>query len=191
MLGASANLCSLSSCPASGPQSAACSWALLAAGRTAALPLALCAENTEFGSCCLCDSPGGSLMFSLLFCSDFNSAGIGELKKNISKAYLRTEIWVLWTWPKCDGAPCSQVLGCGKVRQQQAVTIIVTYVLCDFFVLRCLFQFLFKFSVETVFSVLSNCCVLLQWCRCLYITMGRILGALGMCMMILISEAVD
>lgn len=133
MLGASANLCSLSSCPASGPQSAACSWALLAAGRTAALPLALCAENTEFGSCCLCDSPGGSLMFSLLFCSDFNGAGIGELKKYISKAYLRTEIWVLWTWPKCDGAPCSQVLGCGKVRQQQAVTIIVTYVLCDFF----------------------------------------------------------
>lgn len=34
-------------------------------------------------------------MFSLLFCSDFNGAGIGELKKNISKAYLRTEIWVL------------------------------------------------------------------------------------------------
>lgn len=41
----------------------------------------LCAENMEFGSCCLCDSPGGSLICSLLFCS---------------KADFGTEIWILW-----------------------------------------------------------------------------------------------
>lgn len=88
-------------------------------------------------------------------------------------------------WPKCDGAPCLQVLGYDTVRQQGSHNCQV----CSLWLFFLFSVVCSSFTSSSVLRQYSLFWLIAVFCSSdagvsVYITKGRILGVLGICMMI-------